>query len=162
MPSARQLAVTDDDAFDTVLLHHLDNFMHILFGLYADHVLNHVLRDRCIRGLRLAVMCQVAEQGIQGLPEIVVRLMSGCPDGTQEVCHGYDADQKTGVVDNRQAADPFADHQMPGRLFQVRGGPEFIHPAYMVFPREADSEVLGLALHGLRELATEIQNATPG
>ncbi|MGD8618672.1 MAG: LysR family transcriptional regulator [Gammaproteobacteria bacterium] len=46
-----------------------------------------------------------------------------------------------------------------GRLFQVRGGPEFTHPAYMVFPREADSEVLRLALHGLRELAAEVGEA---
>lgn len=43
-----------------------------------------------------------------------------------------------------------------GRLFKVENGPEFIHPAYMVFPREADSEVLQTALHGLRELASEI------
>jgi DNA-binding transcriptional LysR family regulator len=43
-----------------------------------------------------------------------------------------------------------------GRLFKVENGPEFIHPAYMVFPREADSDVLQIALHGLRELAAEI------
>jgi len=44
-----------------------------------------------------------------------------------------------------------------GRLFRVKEGPEFTHPAYMVFPREAGSEVLHLALHGLRELAAEVQ-----
>jgi len=49
-------------------------------------------------------------------------------------------------------AQPFIDD---GRLFRVNEGPEFTHPAYMVFPREADSEVLHLALHGLRELAAE-------
>jgi hypothetical protein len=31
----------------------------------------------------------------------------------------------------------------------------------MVFPREADGEVLRLALHGLRELAAEIQGPAP-
>jgi DNA-binding transcriptional LysR family regulator len=51
-------------------------------------------------------------------------------------------------------AQPLID---TGRLFRVVDGPEFIHPAYMVFPREADSEVLRLALHGLRELAGEVQ-----
>jgi DNA-binding transcriptional LysR family regulator len=51
-------------------------------------------------------------------------------------------------------AQPFIDD---GRLFQVSDGPEFVLPAYMVFPREADSEVQRLALHGLRELAAEIQ-----
>jgi len=51
-------------------------------------------------------------------------------------------------------AQPLIDE---GRLFQVSNGPEFVLPAYMVFPREADSDVLGMALHGLRELATEVQ-----
>jgi hypothetical protein len=49
-----------------------------------------------------------------------------------------------------------------GRLFQVNDGPEFTHPAYMVFPREADSDELRLALHGLRELAAEIQEPVTG
>ena len=44
-----------------------------------------------------------------------------------------------------------------GRLFLVEEGPEFIHPAYMVFPRESDSEVLPQALEGLRELARNEQ-----
>ncbi|MGD2055275.1 MAG: LysR family transcriptional regulator [Gammaproteobacteria bacterium] len=47
------------------------------------------------------------------------------------------------------------------RLFRVVEGPEFTLPAYMVFPREADSEVLRLALHGLRELATEVRESAP-
>lgn len=51
-------------------------------------------------------------------------------------------------------AQPFID---AGRLFKVENGPEFVHPAYMVFPRESDTEVLQTALHGLRELASEIQ-----
>ena len=55
-------------------------------------------------------------------------------------------------------ARPFIDD---GRLFPVNEGPEFRHPAYMVFPREADSDVLHLALHGLRELAAEIQGMAP-
>ncbi|HQU15729.1 MAG: LysR family transcriptional regulator [Chromatiales bacterium 21-64-14] len=50
-------------------------------------------------------------------------------------------------------AQPFIDD---GRLFKVNDGPEFIHPAYMVFPRAAESEGMILALHGLRELAGEI------
>ena len=50
-----------------------------------------------------------------------------------------------------------------GRLFQVAAGPEFRHPAYMVFPREADRDELQLALHGLRHLAAEIeQPVLPG
>ena len=56
-------------------------------------------------------------------------------------------------------AQPFIDD---GRLFRVVEGPEFTHPAYMVFPREADSEVLRLALHGLRELAADVQTAMEG
>jgi DNA-binding transcriptional LysR family regulator len=50
-------------------------------------------------------------------------------------------------------AQPFVDN---GRLFKVRSSPEFSHPAYMVFPREADNEVLRLALQGLRELGAEV------
>ena len=44
-----------------------------------------------------------------------------------------------------------------GRLYLVEEGPEFTHPAYLVFPREADSEVLPQALEGLRELARSEQ-----
>jgi DNA-binding transcriptional LysR family regulator len=44
-----------------------------------------------------------------------------------------------------------------GRLFRVDKGPEFSHPAYMVFSRKAESDVLGLALHGLRQLAAEVE-----
>ena len=40
-----------------------------------------------------------------------------------------------------------------GRLYQVASAPEFPHPAYMVFPREADSEVIQQAVEVLRELA---------
>ena len=40
-----------------------------------------------------------------------------------------------------------------GRLHQVPTAPEFSHPAYMVVPREADSEVLEKSVEGLRELA---------
>jgi LysR family transcriptional regulator, flagellar master operon regulator len=42
-----------------------------------------------------------------------------------------------------------------GRAFLVEAGPQFAHPAYMVFPREAESEVLRRAVQGLRELARE-------
>ena len=53
-------------------------------------------------------------------------------------------------------AQPFIDAAVCSRSCD---GPEFTHPAYMVFPREADSEVLRLALHGLRELAQRDQRA---
>jgi DNA-binding transcriptional LysR family regulator len=56
-------------------------------------------------------------------------------------------------------AQPFIDD---GRLFQVADGREFTHPSYMVFPREADSDALRLALHGLRELAVDVQTAVEG
>ncbi len=56
-------------------------------------------------------------------------------------------------------AQPFID---AGQIHRVRNGPEFTHPAYMVFPREADSEVQRQALHGLRELATEIAGSASG
>jgi DNA-binding transcriptional LysR family regulator len=46
------------------------------------------------------------------------------------------------------------------RLFKVSEGPEFPHAAYMVFPREAHTEVLRQAVEGLRELARE-QQAEP-
>jgi len=51
-------------------------------------------------------------------------------------------------------AQPLID---AGRIFKVDKGPEIDHPAYMVFPREADSEVLREAVRGLRELAREEQ-----
>lgn len=44
-----------------------------------------------------------------------------------------------------------------GKLYQVTSAPEFPHPAYMVFPRESDSEVLQQAVEGLRELAHKEQ-----
>lgn len=40
-----------------------------------------------------------------------------------------------------------------GRLHQVPGSPQFKLPAYMVFPREVDSNALDQALTGLRTLA---------
>jgi DNA-binding transcriptional LysR family regulator len=40
-----------------------------------------------------------------------------------------------------------------GRLYRVKESPEYVHPAYMVYPRETDSTVLEQALQGLRELA---------
>lgn len=44
-----------------------------------------------------------------------------------------------------------------GRVYRVEKGPEIDHPAYMVFPREAESDVLRGAVQGLRELAREEQ-----
>jgi DNA-binding transcriptional LysR family regulator len=49
-------------------------------------------------------------------------------------------------------AQPLID---AGRLFRASDGPEFAHPAYMVFPRGADGEVLRQAVQGLRDLARE-------
>ncbi len=40
-----------------------------------------------------------------------------------------------------------------GQLHRVAGSPEYIHPAYMVYPRQSDNPVLEQALGGLRELA---------
>ncbi len=47
-----------------------------------------------------------------------------------------------------------------GRLFPVTEAPEFSHPAYMVFPRRAESDVLQRAVEGLRELALKEQERT--
>jgi DNA-binding transcriptional LysR family regulator len=46
-----------------------------------------------------------------------------------------------------------------GRFFLASGGPEILHPAYMVMPREAETEVLREAVRGLRELAREEQES---
>lgn len=43
------------------------------------------------------------------------------------------------------------------RLYLVADAPEFPHPAFMVFPREADSDAIELALAQLRALASEEQ-----
>ncbi len=40
-----------------------------------------------------------------------------------------------------------------GQLHRVAESPEYVHPAYMVYPRASDSAVLEQALEGLRELA---------
>jgi DNA-binding transcriptional LysR family regulator len=42
-----------------------------------------------------------------------------------------------------------------GRLHRVPGSPEYVHSAYMVYPRESDSPVLEQAVQGLRQLATK-------
>ena len=49
-------------------------------------------------------------------------------------------------------AQPLLDD---GRLFKVTDGPAFVHPAYMVFPRESESDVIRQAVEGLRRLARE-------
>ncbi len=49
-----------------------------------------------------------------------------------------------------------------GQLFQVAGGPSFRHPAYMVYARDHETEVLGQALEGLRQQARgEAAKAAP-
>lgn len=40
-----------------------------------------------------------------------------------------------------------------GSLFRVQGSPEFVHPAYMVYPRESDNIVMEQSLQLLRDLA---------
>ena len=40
-----------------------------------------------------------------------------------------------------------------GRLYRVAGSPEYVLPAYVVYPRTTDSPVLEQARQGLRELA---------
>lgn len=47
-------------------------------------------------------------------------------------------------------AEPFI---ATGALFRVNGSPEFVHPAYMVYPRETDNTEMEQALQLLRELA---------
>lgn len=40
-----------------------------------------------------------------------------------------------------------------GRLHRVPGSPEYVHPAYIVYPRDSDNTVIDQAVAGLRELA---------
>lgn len=49
----------------------------------------------------------------------------------------------------QRMAQPLIDN---GQLFRVGDGPAFVHPAYVVFPRETDNEMLRQAVQGLREL----------
>jgi DNA-binding transcriptional LysR family regulator len=42
-----------------------------------------------------------------------------------------------------------------GSLHRVEGSPGYIHPAYMVYPRDSDNPVLAQAVEGLRELAAK-------
>jgi len=39
-----------------------------------------------------------------------------------------------------------------GRLHRIAGSPEYIHPAYMVYPRNSDNPVIDLALNLLRKM----------
>jgi DNA-binding transcriptional LysR family regulator len=39
------------------------------------------------------------------------------------------------------------------RLYRVPNSPEYIHPAYMVYPQESDNPVMPQVLEGLRELS---------
>lgn len=50
-----------------------------------------------------------------------------------------------------------------GRLHRVAGSPEYVQPAYVVYPRAGDNPVQEQALQGLRELAAiERNRAVPG
>lgn len=44
-----------------------------------------------------------------------------------------------------------------GQLYRVAGSPRYVHPAYMVYPRESDNPVLSQAVAGMRELAGQEQ-----
>ena len=46
-----------------------------------------------------------------------------------------------------------APHIKSGRLRLVRGAPEFLYPAYAVYPEAADPKILTPALTGLRHVA---------
>jgi DNA-binding transcriptional LysR family regulator len=47
-----------------------------------------------------------------------------------------------------------------GNLYRVPGSPEYVHPAYMVYPRDSDNPVIAQAVAGLRELATQQLNSS--
>jgi DNA-binding transcriptional LysR family regulator len=47
-----------------------------------------------------------------------------------------------------------------GRLFRVAGSPKFVHPAYMIYPRDSDNPVMAQAVAGLRELANTERSST--
>jgi hypothetical protein len=49
-------------------------------------------------------------------------------------------------------AEPFI---ASGHRYRVDGSPEYVHPACMVYPREAGGTVLEQALQGLRDLARQ-------
>lgn len=46
-----------------------------------------------------------------------------------------------------------------GSLYRVAKTPEYVHPAYMVYPRESDNPVLAQALQGLRKLSGHVEHA---
>jgi hypothetical protein len=50
-------------------------------------------------------------------------------------------------------------HLRAGRLHRVAGAPEFLYPAYAVYPDNADSAVLPPALEGLRTVAARLRGA---
>jgi len=56
-------------------------------------------------------------------------------------------------------AQPLID---AGRLFKLGNGPEFTHPAYVVFPRQPGNAVLQQAVQGLRDLAGVAQSVSAG
>lgn len=45
-----------------------------------------------------------------------------------------------------------------GRLYHVPNSPQYIHPAYMVYPRQSDNPVIDQAVAGLRELADKVSH----
>jgi DNA-binding transcriptional LysR family regulator len=52
-----------------------------------------------------------------------------------------------------------ARHVTAGRLHWVAGAPQFLYPAYVVYPTDADAAVLQPALAGLREVAARAKAA---
>ena len=45
-----------------------------------------------------------------------------------------------------------------GQLHLVADSPDYLHPAYIVYPRQSDNPVIGKALEGMRELAMQQEN----
>jgi hypothetical protein len=70
--------------------------------------------------------------------------------------------RKRGGAELTPAGRRFLQHARPpsspdsGRLFRVGTRPEFAHPAYRVFPRQAPGEMLQQAIASLRAAATHI------
>ena len=70
--------------------------------------------------------------------------------------HPFDPEQ-WGFLLSTEPHVPLAG--LAGRLHQVHSAREFLHPSYMVFPHEADSEAMQQAIEGLLILAHEEQTA---
>lgn len=59
-------------------------------------------------------------------------------------------------------AQAVAPHVRSGRLKLVRGAPEFLFPAYAVYPESADAKIVTPALAGLRHVAAALKKPAAG